>query len=598
MRPAESREREDTPGVPPAPDAAAFLDTFTVAETGADTTTEGRADGPGFRGRLELAQADWLAAEDTVPVLKQLGALIAWAQAQQAVIIHRIETDLRRDIEEGLGRVDGSMALSATAAEVGSALNLPHMSAMALVSESNTLCTVNRSTHAQLSRGVISYRHAQRIMEEVQSVPTAEAPRFEVELIQLAQARTCAQFTARARRLRESRWPETITTRHRQALELRRVSLDPKPDGMAELSALVAAEKGQAIFNTLTAAARTARAAGDERTLDQLRTDVFTSLVMSGSPSSSPRPSRGPHPPAADPLGAAGDPDRWTVGDPACGTACGAAGGPSRDSVCGAAGGPSRDSVCGAAGDPSRDSVCGAAGDPSRDSVCGAAGDPAGRAQQVPFTGGILSGPTAETAVTPTEDVSGIRAEIMVLIDASTLFGADDMPAELNGYGPISAEAARRLARQALHWTGLVKDSSSGEILAVGRRRKVPAGLRRWLQARDGTCRFPGCRVSTGRTEIDHTIPWSQGGQTEHGNLGNLCPKHHRLKTLGLWKAHQPQPGKLEWVSPFGHRYSTDAQLDYVNAQRWADSASRSSGASRRTGPARSPSDDGDPPPF
>lgn len=574
MKPADSREREDAPDVPPAPESAAFLDTFTVAETAVDRTTNERADGPGFRGRLELAQADCLAAADTVPVLKQLGALISWAQAQQALVINRIETDLRRDIEESLGHVEGSMALLAAAAEVGSALNLPHMSAMALVSESNTLCTVNRSTHAHLSRGVISYRHAQRIMEEVQSVPDDEAPSFEAELIQLAESRTCTQFTARARRLRESRWPETITTRHRQALELRRVSLDPKPDGMAELSALVAAEKGQAIFNTLTAAARTARAAGDERTLDQLRTDVFTSLVMFGSPPTRPRTSCGQHQPTADPIGAARDPAR----DPICGVA--------------------RDPGCRTAGDP----ICGAAGDPGSrtawDPICGAAGDPTDRAQQAPFTGGKLSGPMTETAVPPAEDASGIRAEIMVLIDASTLFGADEMPAELNGYGPISAEAARRLARQALHWTGLVKDSSSGEILAVGRRRKVPAGLRRWLQARDGTCRFPGCRVSTVRTEIDHTIPWSQGGETEHGNLGNLCPKHHRLKTLGLWKAHQPRPGKLEWVSPFGHRYSTDAQLDYVNAQRWADSGSRSSGDSRRTRPSRSPSEDGDPPPF
>ena len=200
----------------------------------------------------------------------------------------------------------------------------------------------------------------------------------------------------------------------------------------------------------------------------------------------------------------------------------------------------------------------------------------------------------------PTEDVSGIRAEIMVLIDAATLFGTDDTPAELNGYGPISAGAARRLARQALHWTALVKDSSSGEILAVGRRRKVPAGLRRWLQARDGTCRFPGCRVSTARTQIDHTIPWSHGGETEHGNLGSLCPKHHRLKTMGLWKAQQPEPGKLEWMSPLGHRYSTDAQLDYVNSRRWLDSVSAATGTRRRTRPPvfPTPDEDPEPPPF
>ncbi|WP_418910645.1 DUF222 domain-containing protein [Arthrobacter koreensis] len=505
MRPASSRERETAPGVSPAHDSLAFLDTYTVAER-ADDANDGpwaasvRRDahasesilGPGFRGRLELAQTDSISAEDAVPVLKQLAALVSWAQAQQALIIHRIETELRRDIEQSLGPVEGSVALSAAAAEVGAALNLPHMSALALVSEASTLCTVNRSTHVQLSRGSITYRHAQRIMEEVQSVPSDQAPRFELELIELAQGRTCAQFTAKARRLRESRWPETISLRHKHALDLRRVSLDPRPDGMAELSALVAAEKGQAIYNSLTASARAARSAGDSRTLDQLRTDGLTSLLL------------------RVPLSA--------------GSSTGSS---------------------------------------------------------LPTFGDLTA---AAPVLPPAEDPCGIRTEIMVLIDADTLLGVNDDAAELNGYGPISADAARRLARQAMHWTGLVRDSSSGEILAVGRRRKVPAGLKRWLQARDGTCRFPGCRVSTFRTEIDHTIPWSRGGTTEHGNLGNLCPKHHRLKSLGLWKARQPRPGKLEWVSPLRARYSTEAQLDYAAHPR--DASSRSS------------SEDPEPPPF
>ena len=519
MRPDSSRKREDEPEVPPAPRSVAFLDTFTVAETTTDTsclakdqpnaqTAAETTPEPGFRGRLELAQADSISAADAVPVLKQLAALVSWAQAQQALIIHRIETDLRRDVEENLGPVESSLALSAAAAEVGSALNLPHMSALALVSESGTLCTVNRSIHAQLSRGSISYRHAQRIMDELQTVPSQAAPKFEEELIQLAEGRTCAQFAVKARRMRESRWPETITIRHRQALELRRVSLDPKPDGMMELCALVAAEKGQAIFNSLTASARAARSAGDQRTLDQLRTDSLTSLLLK-VPSS-------------------------------------------------------------------------------------AGSSPAGRS--LPNSGELAA--AAAPVPPPAEDPTGIRTEIMVLIDAETLIGADDKPAELNGYGPIAADAARRLAGQALYWTGILRDNSSGEILAVGRRRKVPAGLRRWLQARDGTCRFPGCRVSTFRTEIDHTVPWGQGGETDHGNLSNVCPKHHRLKTLGLWEARQPQPGKLEWVSPLGRQYSTAAQLDFGKTQVTPASAAKSDGAHRRTRPSRPPSAGEDPPPF
>ena len=159
------------------------------------------------------------------------------------------------------------------------------------------------------------------------------------------------------------------------------------------------------------------------------------------------------------------------------------------------------------------------------------------------------------------------RAEIMVLINAETLFGADDQPAELHGYGPISAEAARRLARSATRWTGLVQDPQTGEILGVGRRRKVPAGLARWLRARDGTCRFPGCRVSTAVSEIDHTTDWAQGGPTDHGNLAHLCRRHHRFKTLGFWTACQPKPGIMEWTSPTGRTYRTEPFLDLAPAR-------------------------------
>ncbi|WP_442778579.1 HNH endonuclease [Arthrobacter sp. BL-252-APC-1A] len=153
----------------------------------------------------------------------------------------------------------------------------------------------------------------------------------------------------------------------------------------------------------------------------------------------------------------------------------------------------------------------------------------------------------------------------MVLISADTLAGVDEHPAELNGYGPVSAETARAMILEALHWTPLLQDPNTGEILNVGRTRRIPAGLKRWLQARDGTCRFPGCSVNVTHAEIDHTTPFSHGGPTDHGNLEHLCPKHHRFKTLGHWKARQPEAGTLVWSSPTGRTYVTDPALDYLS---------------------------------
>ena len=152
---------------------------------------------------------------------------------------------------------------------------------------------------------------------------------------------------------------------------------------------------------------------------------------------------------------------------------------------------------------------------------------------------------------------SGLRTEVMVLIHADTLGGLDENPAELNGYGPISAQAARRLVAEAAGITGLTLDRS-GTVAGVGRRRKVSAELKRWLQARDGTCRFPGCSRSARSSEIDHTRPWAEGGPTEEVNLAHLCRSHHRLKTHSAWHYKLVAPGVFEWTSPHSHHYRRD----------------------------------------
>ncbi|MCA4135771.1 DUF222 domain-containing protein, partial [Arthrobacter sp. M4] len=66
--------------------------------------------------------------------------------------------------------------------------------------------------------------------------------------------------------------------------------------------------------------------------------------------------------------------------------------------------------------------------------------------------------------------------------------------AELEGYGPIDAHTARRLAALAPSWHRLFTDPVTGEALGVGRTAyRPPQALRRYLNHRDKTCRFPGC---------------------------------------------------------------------------------------------------------
>jgi len=49
-------------------------------------------------------------------------------------------------------------------------------------------------------------------------------------------------------------------------------------------------------------------------------------------------------------------------------------------------------------------------------------------------------------------------------------------------------------------------------------------------------------------------VPWPRG-PTDSGNAGTACRGHHRVKTHGDWRVHQPCTGVYVWQAPTGHVY-------------------------------------------
>lgn len=168
------------------------------------------------------------------------------------------------------------------------------------------------------------------------------------------------------------------------------------------------------------------------------------------------------------------------------------------------------------------------------------------------------------------------RPHLQVTVAASTLAGDDDAPAELAGYGPISADMARRIARCAT-WSPVEVDARTGEARAVADRRcgqarhgappgsppagyRPPAALVDDVLARDRTCTFPGCRVPAMRCDLDHIEPFDPRlpaeDQTVGENLHALCRHHHNLKTHGGWRVERDEAtGRTLWTAPTGHEY-------------------------------------------
>lgn len=78
----------------------------------------------------------------------------------------------------------------------------------------------------------------------------------------------------------------------------------------------------------------------------------------------------------------------------------------------------------------------------------------------------------------------------------------------------------------------------------------VPAPqIRAFVHARDGGCIFPGCEIQAQRCQLDHRIPFDDGGETTASNLFCLCTKHHNMKTdHRAFYVPDPDTGDIVWI--------------------------------------------------
>src|SRR4029077_767576 len=133
-------------------------------------------------------------------------------------------------------------------------------------------------------------------------------------------------------------------------------------------------------------------------------------------------------------------------------------------------------------------------------------------------------------ADTLVERVTGRPAEqaehvtLNLVMSDQALWGQDNAPAVLDGYGPIPASAAHRLVRDAVvderslaTLRRLYRDPKSGSLVAMeSRSRFFPKGLAGFIGVRDRTCRTPYCDAPIRRR--DHAIPCNRGGPTSATN--------------------------------------------------------------------------------
>lgn len=144
----------------------------------------------------------------------------------------------------------------------------------------------------------------------------------------------------------------------------------------------------------------------------------------------------------------------------------------------------------------------------------------------------------------------GSQAQIQVTSSVETLLGLAGAPAaEMEFSLPVSSKTIERLACDS-SISRILLDSDS-LVIDVGRSKRVVSEPgRRALNARDGSCRWPGCDRPAWRSAAHHVIHWIHGGTTDLDNLVLLCHRHHWMVHEGRWQIVRSDDGRMLTVPP------------------------------------------------
>jgi hypothetical protein len=149
-------------------------------------------------------------------------------------------------------------------------------------------------------------------------------------------------------------------------------------------------------------------------------------------------------------------------------------------------------------------------------------------------------------------------ATVDIRVPLDTLTKASDNPGEIPGWGPVLADTARQIVADQAdgHWQVTVVDPETGRPLAAVTTRRRPSNHQtRQVQAQQPVCVFVGCRNPAQDCDLDHNIPWADGGPTATTHLAPLCPGDHTIRHHG-WTYKINPDGTITWTSPLGHKYT------------------------------------------
>ncbi|MBZ2196622.1 HNH endonuclease signature motif containing protein [Occultella gossypii] len=477
--------------------------------------------------------------------------------------------------QPGLALVTDGEA-STAGEELSIRLTAPRNECLSLVRQGIMLTTVLAKTGIELRLGRIDAAKAKAMVEALHEVPWQAAMAVEDLVLPKAPGRTPQQLRRDVAKALISVDPEGAHERAQLRARGRKVTRPRAlPDGAASMWIEGPAPDVLALDIALDAAARAAKAEGDDRTLDQLRFDTLagvgshalaTGEFPDGTSLAATVGGRRPeihvivaieHLLPPDALA-----DRDTV------TVAGQNSAPDRPPA--AARGAIPDSPPAAAGGAVPDSPPAAATEAGTHATPGAAAPTTGAPPTGAPTRHRCRDPLCPNSAMPRQPGGTPVPPVDPHADhpdpPTRSIDPESVPI-LAGYGPITPATARAIAAGGI-WRRLVTDPLSDTVLDLGHTRYRPTqALADHIVARDRTCVRPCCSRPAGGCQLDHNVPWVEapegseepgdpsGGRTSHDNLSPLCGRDHNVKTHGAFEVEQTEPGVFEWTTPAGLRY-------------------------------------------
>lgn len=420
-------------------------------------------------------------------------------------------------------------------ARLAARLRVSDRTVQSRMAEAQTLVAEFPALVEAWSTGRVTRGHVRAITDAGERLRDPETrATFEAHLLRVAEDESVARTRPVAELMAERLNPIPLAERHAQARARRKAQLRMRPDAMARVLLDVPAVLGRGIFERATQLAELERHAFDGTVLTALadkRSLFEVAVTLSAGERTVDVPVGGVDVVLVD-HGAA-DHDAA-----------------SRDSGAGS----------GDSGDGTGAPATGAAGDPGPSRMTPAGPRPVDHRTLDQRRADIL----AELLLTgiPTgadpEACAKITAHVRITVPVMTLVGDDidpgRAPAELAGRTPVDPATARRLVAEATGWDRVLTHPVTGMVLAVDRYRPTEA-QRRYLDARDLRCRFPGCTQPSHRCDNDHTIEYSRGGPTDVRYLASECKRHHPLRHASEWIIIARADGVFDWIDPDGRHY-------------------------------------------